>query len=97
VQLESVKPEKAQDMLESGKWVLIDVRPQDEFGKASAAGAINVPLFQQLNLSQATPKSMLRAAAYLFNGVKPVEPNPSFAEDLKQATNGKGAIMVCST
>jgi hypothetical protein len=45
-------------------------------------------------MSQATPKSMLRAAAYLSNGVKPVEPNPTFAEDLKQVTNGKGAIMV---
>jgi hypothetical protein len=94
LQIKSVPPKKAQEMAESGKWVLIDVRPQDEFGKSSATGALNVPLFQQVNMSQATPKSMLRAAAYLFNGVKPVEPNPSFAEDLKTAAGGKGVIMV---
>lgn len=94
VQLRSLTPDQCQEMVAAGDWVLVDVRPADDFAKASPEGAFNVPLFQQVNFSQATPKSLLRAAAYMFNGVKPVEPNPTFLEDLETVADGKGVIMV---
>ena len=94
MQMESVSPGDARSRAEAGEWVIVDVRPESDFEKASAEGAVNVPLFQAVNLSQATPLSLLRAVAMGVNGVKPVEPNPNFDEQLKERTAGKKAIMV---
>ncbi len=33
-------------MLDSGDWVLVDVRPAPEYEKAHPAAAISVPLYQ---------------------------------------------------
>jgi rhodanese-related sulfurtransferase len=81
-------------MLDSGDWVLVDVRMPADFEKASIEGAKSAPLFKGTDFSKATPFSMLRAAAYAFNGVKPVEPNADFAADVKAAAGGKGVILV---
>ncbi len=45
-QLPTVSPEQAQEMLDSGDWVLVDVRPAPEYEKAHPAAAISVPLYQ---------------------------------------------------
>ncbi len=39
---------------------------------------------------------VLKTIAYTFNGVTPMEPNPSFSEDLrKAAAGGKGLLTMC--
>ncbi len=37
----------------------------------------------------------VRAAAMAVNGVTPMAVNEQFKEELQQATNGKGAILMC--
>jgi hypothetical protein len=69
-------------------------RPSGEFEKASAEGAVNVPLFRALDFSKPTPGMLLRAAAYALNGVQGVEPNPNFAAEMKERSAGKKVILV---
>lgn len=38
---------------------------------------------------------MLRAVALMANGVTPVEPNPNFIDDVRQAADGKAVILAC--
>jgi rhodanese-related sulfurtransferase len=90
-----VSPAKAKEMVESGDWLIMDVRTADTFDKASVEGAVNVPLFQGVNFSQITPKSFLRAVAFTLNGVKAVEPNPNFDDEVKAKSGGQGVILVC--
>ena len=92
--MQTVPPDEAAQMQESGEWVFIDVRPKANFEKATVVGAKNAELFQSMSFSNVSPKSLLRAAAFALNGVKPVEPNQNFAEDLKAAAGGKKVIVV---
>lgn len=92
--LESVTPEAAQSLAESGDWVIVDVRPKEEYEKSSIKGAVSAPLFQRMDWGNATPASFLRGAAYALNGVQAVEPNANFAEDIKQNSGGKKVILV---
>lgn len=46
------------------------------------------------DFSKAGPREWLKAAAYAVNGVKPVEFNPNFLEEMKERTGGKGVILV---
>lgn len=94
MQLESLTPAATRAKVESGEWVIVDVRPEADFEKAAPEDAINVPLFQAVDLQNATPFSLLRAVAYGLNGVKPVEPNPEFEAQLKEKCAGKKAVMV---
>ena len=94
LQLASVPPAKAQEMVDSGKWLIVDVRPKKDFEKSTIEGAANAPLFQSMSFQNATPKSLLRAVAFALNGVAPVEPNGEFDEEVKAACGGKGAILV---
>jgi hypothetical protein len=38
---------------------------------------------------------VLRAVALMANGVTPVEPNPDFIDDVRQAAGGKAVILAC--
>lgn len=94
-EMPSVPPEAAQSLVDSGDWVIVDVRPREEYEKSSILGAVNAPLFQLMDWSKPTPSSLLRGAAYALNGVQAVEPNANFAEDIKSQCAGKNVIMVC--
>eukprot|EP01025_Chloroclados_australasicus_P033462 TRINITY_DN34135_c0_g1_i1.p1 TRINITY_DN34135_c0_g1~~TRINITY_DN34135_c0_g1_i1.p1 ORF type:complete len:236 (+),score=33.56 TRINITY_DN34135_c0_g1_i1:65-709(+) len=83
------------EMQKSGDWVVIDVRPKELYEKASAEGALSVPLFQSMDFSNASPRSFLRAAAYALNGVKAVEFNPNFSEEMKERAGGKNVVLMC--
>lgn len=93
--LESISPSEAQKLVKSGKFVLVDVRPPDVFEKAHPEGAQSAPLFQSVKWSQPDFKKYLRAIAFMANGVKPVEENTEFLEDLSRVSNGKGVILMC--
>ncbi|KAK9835199.1 hypothetical protein WJX81_005156 [Elliptochloris bilobata] len=91
--LQSVSPEQAAELVESGDFVLIDVRPQADYDKAHPAGAVNVPLFQRVNFRKPSFAGYLRAAALMANGVTPVEQNPDFVAQLAGA--GPRVILAC--
>lgn len=48
--VETVSPEAAARLVESGDFVLIDVRKADQHANAAPAGAVNVPLYQKLEV-----------------------------------------------
>ena len=57
-------------MLNSGEWVLVDVRPPQLYEKAHIEGAKNAALFQPVNWGKPNTKKVLRAIAFMLNGVK---------------------------
>lgn len=69
--------------------------------KAHIKNALNVPLFDDMDWSKATPLSTIRSVAYFFNGVTPVTPNEEFENDVRKILesnkNLKGAIAYCET
>ena len=67
--LESVSPSDANKLVDSGKFVLVDVRPPDIFAKAHPEGAQSAPLFQAVNWAKPDFKKYLRAVAFMANGV----------------------------
>jgi len=95
--LRSVTPEDAKAMADSGKWVLVDVRPPPQYKQAHPAGAINIPLYQPLDMSKMDMGKAVRFVFYSLNGVTPVEANPEFLAQLKAATQGgeRGIITLC--
>ena len=46
--LESVPPAAAKEMVDSGDWVLVDIRPANKFESAHPAGAKNVQLYRKV-------------------------------------------------
>ena len=67
--LESISPTNASQLVKSGKYVLVDVRPPNIFFKAHPEGALSAPLFQGVTWSKPNFKKYLRAVAFLANGV----------------------------
>lgn len=96
--LRTVSPQRSQEMVESGKWKLVDVRPRSSFEKCHPDGTTSIPLFDDIDWSNASPMAYLRAAAYLVNGVTPVTVNDDFEKELKECVkDGKGLIFYCET
>ena len=95
--LKSVSPQAAKKMLESGKYVLVDVQTKEDYEESHASGAFSAPLFQSVDWGNINPLGVLRAAALAVNGVKPVEPNPDFEANVRTASEDgkKGVILYC--
>lgn len=96
-ELKSLSPENAKSLTDSGEWVLIDVRPGEDFEKGHAQGAVSAPLFRSMDWGNVKPMGLLKAAALMVNGVAPMELNPRFVAEAKAACDGgkKGAIVYC--
>jgi rhodanese-related sulfurtransferase len=45
--VESVPPAKAKEMVDSGNWVLVDIRPDNKHQAAHPRGAKNVQLYKK--------------------------------------------------
>uniref|UniRef100_A0A7S0RIG6 Rhodanese domain-containing protein n=1 Tax=Chlamydomonas leiostraca TaxID=1034604 RepID=A0A7S0RIG6_9CHLO len=97
--LKTVAPEDAKVMVDSGKWVLVDVRPPAAYKQSHPAGAVSVPMYQPLDWSKPDFTKVVKLIAFGANGVTPVEPNPNFVEQLKEATQGgqRGVITLCES
>jgi rhodanese-related sulfurtransferase len=93
--LESLSPQKAKDLAESNKAVIVDVRPRNLYEDATPIGAKSATLFQLADWSKPSFSKVLRAVALMANGVTPVEPNPDFIDDVRQAADGKAVILAC--
>jgi len=59
-------------MIDSGDYVLVDVRPREMYDNAAPTGAKNAPLFQKVDWSKPSFGKFLRAGALMANGVTPV-------------------------
>lgn len=97
LQVGSISPQEAQKLAKSGKWVLVDVRPSNEYEAARIPGSQSAPIYQPLDMSKADFGRLLKFATMKANGVNPTEPNPDFVEDIKKAAGGKGVIITCET
>eukprot|EP00199_Chlamydomonas_sp_CCMP681_P005500 CAMPEP_0119105680 /NCGR_PEP_ID=MMETSP1180-20130426/3583_1 /TAXON_ID=3052 ORGANISM="Chlamydomonas cf sp, Strain CCMP681" /NCGR_SAMPLE_ID=MMETSP1180 /ASSEMBLY_ACC=CAM_ASM_000741 /LENGTH=243 /DNA_ID=CAMNT_0007090803 /DNA_START=57 /DNA_END=788 /DNA_ORIENTATION=- len=95
--LRTIAPEQAKDMVASGDWVLVDVRPPGAHAEARPAGAVSVPMYQPLDWKTPDVQKVMKFLVYSFNGVQAIEPNPDFTEQLRQASmQGKrGIITFC--
>jgi rhodanese-related sulfurtransferase len=96
VQFKSVRAAEAKEMADSGEYVVIDVRPIEDFEKSTIQDAKSVPLFQRISFSNPSPGKLLRGLAYALNGVQAVEVNPDFEEQMKAAAGGKKVLLVRS-
>jgi rhodanese-related sulfurtransferase len=57
-------------MAKSGKAVIVDVRPREQYTKGHCEGSVSVPLYQSLDWSSGPVLGKaLKWAAYSFNGV----------------------------
>ena len=74
--------------MDSGDYVLVDVRPKEISGGGTPAGATSAPLFQKVDWSKPSFSKFLRAGALMANGVTPVrlpcvQENPDAAGTLQ--------------
>ena len=46
--IQSLNPRTAAELVNSGEWVLVDVRPVQKWEEAHPEGAISVPTFQKV-------------------------------------------------
>jgi len=94
--LRTIQPKEAKALTDNEGFALVDVRPPDAYEEAHPAGSINVPMYQPIDWSKPSLGKVLKFIAYSSNGVAPVEPNPQFAEQMKQvASSNKGIITLC--
>lgn len=94
MQFESLFAKDAKEKVDAGEYVIVDVRPTEDFDKATVEGAKNVPLFQRISFANPSPGKLLRGLAYALNGVQAVEVNPEFEEQMKAAGDGKKVLVV---
>lgn len=92
---ESTPPRDANEMVQSGDWVLVDLRPASRFDEAHPSGAVNVELYKETDLKNAGIKAWIRAVCFSSMGVKPVESNDAFLLDLRAAAGDRGVILMC--
>lgn len=93
----SVGPEQAENLLETGDWVLVDVRPN--VGKSyRVIGAAEVPIFEVVDLATLRSMEVKKAAgaiAHALNGVTPMALNERFADDVAAEVGTKNVIVMC--
>ena len=97
--IESTPARDVKTLVDSGAWVLVDVRLPSNYEEAHAADAVSIPAFVEMKMGQnmSGVGDFLKAAALLSNGVTPVKKNDDFMVDAKKASeNGKkGLIFYC--
>ena len=92
--------EELKEAVDAKKAVIIDVRLKDDFEKSHASGAVNVPLFT--NIQSMDPKMLFKKLVCAVNGVQGLEPNPSFVDSVRQVQrqwggDGVSLVFMCDT
>ncbi|GLI61163.1 hypothetical protein VaNZ11_003449 [Volvox africanus] len=100
--IETISPQEAKARIDSGAWILADVRLKEQHEAGHPEGAVSVPIYETIDLAGADLRKMLKAFMYKSNGVNPVDPNPAFVEQLKAAVRAaeakvpvQGVITCC--
>lgn len=93
--LRTVSPEEAAELLQTGDWVLLDVRRPDQHEEAHPEGALSVPMYRLLDMGKPDFAKMMKAVAYAFNGVKAIDSNNNFTNEAVAAAPGKRFITMC--
>ena len=94
--LRSVDSEEALRLVESGKAVLVDVRPPSNFKRGHAEGAINVPLFRPVQGDTKFDRiKRIIMAGFIMEAT---ERDPGFVENVRKTIpRGKTIIVYCGT
>ena len=81
-----------------GDWLMVDVRPAEQFEEASASGAVSVPLYRKVEGTDM--RSMLKVFIMSSLAVTAVEENEEFCNQVASLVNGEnpaaGVILACS-
>lgn len=93
--LRTVSPEEANELLATGDWVLLDVRRPDQHEEAHPEGAVSVPMYRLIDMSQPDFSKIMKVVAYSFNGVSPIDSNNNFTAEALAAAPGKKFIAMC--
>ncbi|UPR01911.1 rhodanese domain-containing protein [Chloropicon primus] len=76
--------------------ILLDVRPKEDYAAYHASGSSNAQLYRYPDANDLrSAKSLVRQAAYMAQGVKPVEKNKSFVSEAKTLIGGANTVIVC--
>jgi rhodanese-related sulfurtransferase len=93
--LASISPEDSKARVDSGEWVLCDVRLTEQYDAGHAEGAVSIPMYKTMSFG-GSAQQIIKFMLYKSNGVNPVEMSKEFDEDIKKFTDeGKGLIMMC--
>ena len=82
-------------MVASGEWVLVDIRPVEDYEESHIPESVNVSLFQKITPSNITGGDILKTLLLASQGVTPMKTNKTFPTDVKVALQGKKAIVAC--
>eukprot|EP00467_Chlorarachnion_reptans_P002433 CAMPEP_0114526094 /NCGR_PEP_ID=MMETSP0109-20121206/22812_1 /TAXON_ID=29199 /ORGANISM="Chlorarachnion reptans, Strain CCCM449" /LENGTH=309 /DNA_ID=CAMNT_0001707795 /DNA_START=67 /DNA_END=996 /DNA_ORIENTATION=- len=86
--LQSLEPTEVARRMKQG-WVLVDVRRSDQFQESRAAGSENVELFQLLPMG-GSPRNVVKYLLTSSQGATPVDPNPSFLDEVLDIVGRRG-------
>jgi len=76
--------------------ILLDVRMENKFQEKSLPGAVNIPLYRPIQLTN--PVAILRALAFAFFGVSNSERTPGWLDTVKEEIpSNKPVYIMCNT
>lgn len=83
--------------MQAAGYTLVDIRPTKDFEEYHAPGAVNVPLFRDIQGWDAG--KLMRRLAYAANGMGGSEENPEFVDNVLAAVGSKDAklLVVCES
>eukprot|EP00879_Flechtneria_rotunda_P013717 GHRR01014329.1.p1 GENE.GHRR01014329.1~~GHRR01014329.1.p1 ORF type:complete len:189 (+),score=36.33 GHRR01014329.1:351-917(+) len=93
--LRTISPEEASELLNSGTWVLLDVRRPDQHEESHPQGSVSVPMYSLIDMSKPDFAKVMKVIAYSFNGVQAIESNTDFTQNALAAAGGKKLITMC--
>lgn len=89
--IRGVDVEETQKILQQG-WIMVDVRPTEDFGVFHALESVNVPLYRRMEGN--SPAQLLKKLLLLSQGVTPLEPNTEFVKEaLPSVQSATGVVL----
>lgn len=89
--IRGVDVQQAQERIQQG-WIMVDVRPKEDFDVYHALESINVPLYRMIEGN--SPAQLLKKLLLLSQGVTPLEPNPEFVQQTLPAVEKATGVIL---
>jgi len=86
---------EAKSLVNNKGYVLIDIRPEEEFAVRHLRGSVNVPLFKVVDMTEELPLTeRLRTGLMLSQGLAATRENPAFTDEvLAVMPEGAGIVV----
>lgn len=89
--IRGVDVQQAQERMKRG-WIMVDVRPKEDFDVYHALESVNVPLYRMIEGN--SPAQLLKKLLLLSQGVTPLEPNPEFVQQTLPAVEKATGVIL---